>query len=351
MPGIASDEFLARLKKGKPVPCILLLGEEQYLRDRCRAMLIDQFVPEAARTWAVSRFSAERGDIQPALDQAQTLPMLSPQQVVFIEDAEAIEEFADKKREQAVEQLETYLADAAPFTVLVLEAAHLDQRMRLAKVLAEKSLVVQVGLGEDQGTRIAAAVSLARSLTKEQGIEFESGAAEDLAECVAADLQRLKTEIEKLSTYVGDRKLIGRDDISLMVISERAATVWEMADMLASRQPKRALDFLSRLLRDGEEPLQILGAMAWMYRKLVEASELKGAVNGWQAARALQMRPEQAELAVQNARKISKPRLLSGLRVLQRADDRLKSGGEDARTVMEFLIAELTAREAKAASR
>jgi DNA polymerase-3 subunit delta len=343
MPPLTSDQLLARLQKGKPVPAILLLGEEPYLRDSCRALLIDQYVPEAARTWAVSRFSAERGDIQPALDQAQTLPMLSPQQVVFLENAEAIEEFADKKREDAVQQLESYLADPAPFTVLVIEATHLDQRMKLSKLLIEKSLVVTVGLGDDPKQRNAAAVALARTLAKEQGVEFERGAAEDLAECVAADLQRLKTEIEKLSTFAGERKLIRREDVTLMVISERAATVWEMADMIASRQGKRALDFLDRLVRDGEEPLQMLGAMAWMYRKLVEASEIKGAVNGWQAARALQMRPEQAELAVQNSRKISKPRLLAGMRAFQRADDRLKRGSEDSRAVMEFLITELTA--------
>jgi DNA polymerase-3 subunit delta len=343
MPPLTSDELLSRLKKGKPVPAILLLGTEPYLRDICRAQLIDQYVAEAARTWAVSRFSAERGDIQAALDQAQTLPMLSPQQVVFLENAEAIEEFADKKREDAVQHLESYLADPAPFTVLVLEAEHLDQRMKLSKLLVEKSLVVTVGLGDDLNQRNAAAVALARALAKEQGVEFETGAAEDLAECVAADLQRLKTEIEKLSTFSGERKLIRREDVTLMVISERAATVWEMADMIASRQGKRALDFLDRLLRDGEEPLQMLGAMAWMYRKLVEASEIKGAVSGWQAARALQMRPEQAELAVQNSRKISKPRLLAGMRAFQRADDRLKRGSEDSRAVMEFLITELTA--------
>jgi DNA polymerase-3 subunit delta len=344
MPPVSTDELLSRLKKSKPIPAILLLGEEPYLRDICRAQLIDQYVPEAARTWAVSRFSAERGDVQAALDQAQTLPMLSPQQVVFLEEAEAIEEFAEKKRDEAVKQLELYLADPAPFTVLVMEAAHLDQRMKLSKLLTEKSLVVNVGLGEDPDQRGAAAVALARSLAKEQGVEFERGAAEDLAECVAADLQRLKTEIEKLGTFAGQRKLIRREDVALMVISERAATVWEMAGMIASRQGKRALDFLDRLLRDGEEPLQMLGAMAWMYRKLVEASEIKGAVNGWQAARALQMRPEQAELAVQNSRKISKPRLLAGMRAFQRADDRLKRGGEDSRAVMEFLIAELAAR-------
>jgi DNA polymerase-3 subunit delta len=351
MPQVGPDELLARLKKGKPIPAILLLGEEPYLRDGCRARLIDQYVPEAARTWAVSRFSAERGEVQAALDQAQTLPMLSPQQVVFIENAGAIEGLADKKRDETVKQLETYLADPASFTVLVLEAAHLDQRMKLSKLLVEKALVVQVGLGDDPAQRNSAAVALARALAKEQGIEFEPGAAEDLAECVAADLQRLKTEIEKLSTYAGDRKRIRREDVSLMVISERVATVWEMADMIATRQTRLALDFLDRLLRDGEEPLQMLGAMAWMYRKLVEASDLKGAVNGWQAARALQMNPEKAEAAVRNARKISKPRLLAGMRALQRADDRLKRGSEDSRAVMEFLITELSAPEAKAASR
>jgi DNA polymerase III subunit delta len=347
MPPLTSYELLSRLKKGKPVPAILLLGAEPYLRDLCRAQLIDQYVAEAARTWAVSRFSAERGDIEAALDQAQTLPMLSPQQVVFLENTEAIEEFADKKREAAVELLESYLADPAPFTVLVLEAAQLDQRMKLSKLLVEKSLVVTVGLGDDPNQRNAAAVALARSLAKEQGVEFEKGAAEDLAECVSADLQRLKTEIEKLATFAGERKTILLADVASMVISERTTTVWEMADMIASRQGKRALDFLDRLLRSGEEPIFLLGGLLFMYRKLVEASEVKGVVNGWQAARALQMAPEKAELAVRNARKISKPRLLAGVRAFQLADNRLKGGSDNPRAVMEFLIADLTAPETR----
>jgi DNA polymerase-3 subunit delta len=349
MPSVKPDELMARLKKGTPVPAVVLLGEEAYLRDSCRALLIDRYVTEAARTWAVSRFSAERGDIQTALDQAQTLPMLSAQQVVFLQDAQAIEEFPEKKRDDAVKQLEAYFSDPAPFTVLVVEASHLDQRMKLAKLLAEKSLVVEVGLGDNPEQRHAAAVVLAKSLARKQGLDFEAGAAEDLAECVAADLQRLQTEMEKLSTFAGERKIIRRQDVALMVISERVATVWEMADLIAARQANRALDFLDRLLRDGEEPLQMLGAMAWMYRKLVEASEVKGAVNGWQAARVLQMRPEQAELAVRHARRISKPRLLAGMRAFQRADDRLKGGSDDPRAVMEFLIAELTAPETRAA--
>ena len=349
MARISQEELLGRLEKGKPIAAILLLGEETYLRDKCREQLIERFVPEAARTWAVSRYSADRGEMQAALEQAQTMAMLSPQQMVFLEDAEAIEKLGEKNRAEAVTQLGAYLEDPAPFTVLVVEATALDQRMKLGKMLAEKTLVVECGLGENAGERQAAAVALARAIGKEQGVEFEKGAAEDLAEFVAADLMRLKTEIDKLATFAAKKRIIARADVSALVISEKKTTVWELADLLASRQPKKALEFLDRLLRGGEEPLSMLGAMAWMYRKLIEASEVKGIANGYQGARALGMRPEQAELALQNARKISRPRLLAGLHALRNADDRLKGGGAEPRTVMEFLVMQLTTGEAKAA--
>ncbi|GAC1635067.1 MAG: hypothetical protein NVS9B14_11840 [Candidatus Acidiferrum sp.] len=352
MPSISTGDLLTRLEKGKLVPAILLLGEEAYLRDTCRAQLIHRFVPEAARAWAVSRFSADRNETQAAVDQAQTLPMLSPQQLVFLEDADAIESLAEKKRDEAVKALESYLASPAGFTILVIEAAKLDQRMRLGKLLAEKSLVVEVGLGENQGDRISSAIALAKIIAKEDGVDFEKGAAEDLAEAVAADLQRLKTEITKLATFAGDKKLITRHDVATLVISEKTATVWELVDLIASRQPKRALEFLDRVLREGEQPLQILGALTWMYRKVIEASEVRGVSQPWQAARALGMRLDQAEIAINSARKISKSRLLAGLKALQVADSRLKgSGSSQARTVLEFLLAELTAPDSRAAAR
>jgi DNA polymerase-3 subunit delta len=352
MPQVSTEELLERLERGKAIPALLLLGEEPYLRDECRKRLIEKFVAEAARTWAVSRYSAGRGETQAALDQAETMAMLSPQQVVFLEDAEAIEKLGEKNREEAVAQLGAYLDNPAPFTVLVVEATGLDQRMKLGKLLAEKTLVVACGLGENAGERQAAAVSFARAIADEEGVKFEKGAAEDLAEFVAADLMRLKTEIEKLSTFAGEKKFISRNDVTSMVISEKTTTVWELADLLATRKSAKALEFLDRLLRDGEEPLPMVGAMAWMYRKLIEASEVKGVTNGWQASRVLGMNPQQAELALQASRKIPKAQLLAGLRALQKADDRLKGGAEDPRAVMEFLVTELTTSEpAEAAAR
>jgi hypothetical protein len=53
---------------------------------------------------------------------------------------------------------------------------------------------------------------------------------------------------------------------------------------------------------------------------------------------------------VRAARKTSKAQLLSGLRALEKADDRLKSS-KDARMVLEFLVTELTSAKTIAAAR
>src|SRR2546430_17496724 len=98
MARISPEELLGRLEKGKPVAAILLLGEEGYLRDACREQLIERYVPEAARAWAVSRYSAERGETQAALEQAQTMAMLSRQQMVLLENADAIAKLGEKHR-------------------------------------------------------------------------------------------------------------------------------------------------------------------------------------------------------------------------------------------------------------
>ncbi len=349
MPRIAAGELLARIAKGKPVPAVLLLGEELFLRDSCRALLIENYVPEAARDWAVSRYSAARGETQEALDQAQTLPMLSPQQVVFLEEVDALEKLGDEKRDVAVQAFEAYLKDPAPFTTLVLEAGGLDQRMKLEKLFAEKTLVVAVSLGDDENRRRASAVAHAVSIANELGVVVEADVAEELADYVADDLLRLKTELEKLATFAGDRRRIRREDVAALVVSNKKNTVWQLADMIAAGQRTTALEFLDRLLRDGDEPVALVGAMAWMYRKLIEAQELKGPVSGWQAARQFGMRPETAELALQSARRIPREQLLAGLRVLQECDDRLRGGGREPRALLDFLITRLTNRRESAA--
>jgi DNA polymerase III subunit delta len=341
MASVSPHELLARLAKGKPIPGILLVGTDTYLRDLCRGKLVDAYVAEGTRDWGVRKFSADDDDVFAIIGQAQTMPMLAPQQVIFVSDVEAWERLGDDSRDSLVKQISEYLDDPAPFTVLVFEAAALDQRMRLAKMFAEKTVTVSVELSTDPAERARLAVPLSIEMAKELGAHLEHDAAEELCDILNGELAAIRTELEKLSSYAGERRKITRADVDLLVISARKYEVWDLADMLAARNPAQALEFLDSLLREGEAPAQLLGALAWMYRKLLEAQELPSGTAGWQAASRLKMRSDAAELAVRQSRMFPKTQLTNGLAALYEADSRLKSGGTNQRAVMEFLVSQL----------
>ncbi len=341
MASVTPHELLARLAKGKPIPGILLVGADTYLRDMCRAKLVDAYVAEGTRDWGVRKVSAEDDDVSAILGQAQTTPMLAPQQVIFVSDVEAWERLGDDSRDSLVKQISEYLDNPAPFTVLVFEAAALDQRMRLAKMFAEKTVTVSVELSTDPAERARLAVPLSLEMARELGATLDQDAAEELCDILNGELAAIRTELEKLSAYAGERRKITRADVDLLVISARKYEVWDLAGMLAERKPAQVLAFLDKLLRDGEPAPALLGALAWTFRKLLEAQELPAGTNGYQAAGRLKMRSDAAERAIRQSRKFPKSQLTNGLAALYEADSRLKSGGTSQRAVMEFLVTQL----------
>ncbi|MFZ0736989.1 MAG: DNA polymerase III subunit delta [Candidatus Acidiferrales bacterium] len=340
MAEIGSEQLLERIARGKIVPAILLLGSDTYLRDLCRNALIKAYVDEGARDWALARMSAADGDWEEVFQRAQMMPMLSPQQVIFVEGVEALDELGEKAREESVEALQKYLANPAPFTVLVFEATDLDKRKRLRKLLDEKAITVALEMDGSQAT------ALAVSTAKELGAELDRAAASLIVDAVNGEPARIRMEVEKLALYTQGRGKITQEDVEELVVSARKYTVWQLADLLASSRRDAALEFLGSLLRDGEQPAGIVGVLAWMYRKMIEAREISTNVHGSQLARQLSMNPESAELALRHSRRIPQAQLLAGVAALYEADNLLKSGVANPRAVMEFLVTRLIASSA-----
>jgi DNA polymerase III subunit delta len=347
MPAISTDSLIARLTKAKGAASLLLLGKDAYLRDAVRERAIDASVEPAVRSWAVSRYSANEGQFSNALAQARTVPMLARRQVVIVTEVEAVEKMAEEKREPEAQNLSEYLADPAPFTVLILEAKELDQRTKLAKMLLDQAFVVAAELPEDPAERVRMAAMLATQMAREQNSRIEDDAADELADLCNCDLAAMHSEIAKLVMYVGASQPIRREDVEALVVSGKKYSVWELAEVLAARQRGRAFQFLANVLQQGEPAPALIGTMAWMYRKLIEAQQLSPHTQSYQAAGRLGMRVATAELAMRNARKIPRQQLVQGLRALYDADSALKGGSGNDRAVMEFVLAQITASPAK----
>ena len=351
MPNLSPEKLIEKLAKGKPVGAIVLEGSDPYLRDLCRDKIVESYVPEPMRDWALARISVRGGDWSEMFQRAETMPMLAPCQVVLIDGAETIQGRAkdgdardaddddsggDDPRKDTLKAFADYLEKPAPFTVLVFEVPKLDHRQRLYKILAEHALIVELTLGNES------AASLAAQMAKDLGAEIDRPAATLLADILNSEPARIQLEMQKLASYVQSRGRITTADVEELVVAARQNTVWQLADMLATRRRDAALEFLDNLLREGEEPIGLVGVLAWMYRKLIEARDLPAHTSGFQAARTLGMRPDAAEAAVRNAHRISKQDLINGLIALAEADNQLKSSNPNPRALMEFLIARLT---------
>jgi DNA polymerase-3 subunit delta len=340
MAAISPEKLVERLASGKPVAAIVLMGTDHYLREMCRNKIIETCVPAEVRDWALTRCSAREAGWAEILGRAETMPMMAPRQVVIVSDAESVEKLGEKARDEALEMLAKYFESPAPFTVLLLEATALDGRQRFFKLLSEKGLVVELSIGPES------AAALATQMATDLGAEIDRQAAAMLAEILNGAPARMKIELEKLAAYAQGRGPITVADVESLVVAARKNTVWQLTEMLASRKRAAALAFLDNLLREGEQPVMLVGALAWMYRKLIEARDLPATANGFQAARQLGMRPEAAETAVRQAHRIPKKDLLAGLVALAEADSSLKSSNPDPRAMMEFLIARLTSTAA-----
>jgi DNA polymerase III subunit delta len=343
MAEVSPEKLISRLSSGKAVPAVVLLGTDPYLRDLCRKQIVEACVPEGAREWAVARVRGDGEGWNEALERVQTMPMLAPRQVIIVEDAELVEKLGDDSRDEILGALGKYLDSPAAFSVLLIEAEALDRRQRFYKVLAEKALLVELTIGSES------AASLAVQMAKESGVEIDRAAATLLADILNGEPARIRIEIDKLAAFALDRGRIATSDVEALVVAARKNTVWQLADMLATRERAAAMSFLDNLLREGEEPVRLVGALAWRYRKLVEARGLPRTTSGWQAAKQLGMNPSDAEAAIRNAHRVSKAELLAGLVALADADGELKSSNPNPRAFMEFLIARLTSTSAPAA--
>lgn len=329
------DRFFDRIARGKSVPAIVLQGTDSYLLDMCRRKIADAYVPESMRDWALTRMSAREAGWEEVISRAKMLPMLAQRQVIFVEDASAVERMSEKGRDEVVELLEAYLDEPAPFTTLVFEAKSLDARLKFSKLLAEKALIVELEVTEE------AAAALAVQMAAELGAKIEGVAAAHLASLVNGEPARIRMEIEKLAAYTNGASAITVKDVEALVVSERRNKVWDLTDMLAGGRREAAFGLLENLLREGEQPAMIVGALAGTYRRLIEARDLPATTNKFQAAQRLRVPLDAAEAALRNAHRMPKKRLRAAIGALADADSQLKSSNPNPRALLEFLLMKL----------
>jgi len=320
------EQFIQVVRADRIPPILLLHGEEGYLVDQATRQVTAVVVSPENRDFnltVVHGRDLKGGDL---VDQARTLPVFAARRLVVIRNV----------HEAPAEQLEAfaaYLDDPVPETFLLVTATTIDKRRKFFQKFAQVGEVVEFRrLYENQLPQFI------RDRAREAGRTFTGAALKLFCRRVGNNLAEVMGELDKLTSYVGDRDFFEEDDVAAVVSDTRVESVFALTDALGAGELAVALRLLGRLLDDGQPPLVILGMLTRHFRQLWKARELLAqGVPQKDLPRRIGVNPYFLSGLLTQAKRCSDEQLREAFPRFLAVDLSLKSGG-DSRAQLEGLV-------------
>ena len=174
---------------------------------------------------------------------------------------------------------------------LIITTDMADKRRSLFKAISSRGVVIDCSV--PKGNRRADRVVQESVLAERMNAMLTAGNKSmtqptyaALYEMTGFDLRIFTSNLEKLISYVGDRKEITIKDVESVLQRTKEDPIYEFTGALADRKPDAALFFLDSILSAGIHPLQVFSALINQVRKLLLAKDFTQSPYGrdWQAA-------------------------------------------------------------------
>jgi DNA polymerase-3 subunit delta len=251
------------IETGWPPGLTLLTGEDLYHLVRAERTLINALVPKATSDFAVTVFGDARVDVSTVVAAARSAGMFAERRVVHVRDVAALE--------GEPEALVAYAGDPPASSHLIVRAPVLDKRRKLHQVLSKAGRTLEFDAAGSRG-----AAELAQdvaALARDKGLEIDRQAAMLLCEISGGDFYRIDAELEKTRAWLGAEggSKVTPEALRQVAVGSGALSGWEVAAALLQRERGAALAALDRLLDAGDEPLRVLGGLAYRARSMLRA--------------------------------------------------------------------------------
>jgi DNA polymerase-3 subunit delta len=323
------EDLERSVSKGEIAPLYFIYGEEEFLADRAVARLVEKLVDPAFRDFNFTAFYGKECKVEQIVDSAMTLPMFAERRVILVKRAEEL-------LAEQLEQLIPYIKAPSPETCLVFHASKIDLRRKFFTELKKTDLLVEYKkLKDDQLS------GFVKREADHHGKRMDPAANDLLVYYCGNSLREIVAQVEKLSTYVGQRGLITVDDVKAIVSDTKTDTVFELANALGNRSVERAVRQLQILLRDADAPYMMVGALARHFRQLCMIRELLDRkVSQDEISKCVKVNPYFLKGMISQAERFRVDEYRRIILLLHEIDMGLKSGGRPG-ALFEMLLFEI----------
>jgi DNA polymerase-3 subunit delta len=161
---------------------------------------------------------------------------------------------------------------------LLITTEYVDRRKALFKAIDTTGLVVDCTIpkGERRADRVvqeAAMQAVIDEALVQAGKTMAANARRRLMQLTGFDLRTLAGNLEKLFSYAGRRDAITDTDVTVVLRRSRKDPIFDFTNAVAERDLQSSLFLMRSLLDEGMHPLQLLTAVANQLRRLLMARD------------------------------------------------------------------------------
>ena len=254
-----------KTKTFRPVYC--LYGEETFLKRSYRNQLKEAIVGDDTMNLTV--FDGSEVTVQQIMDTADTMPFFAERRLIIVDDSGLFKKDAGP--------LADYLARMPETTHLLFVESAVDKRNRLFKRVDAVGGAVDLGRQEEAELKRWVA-----GLLKREGKRIDERAVQVLLSMTGEDMDQIRTELDKLIGYTGEREFVTAEDVREICTQQITGKIFDMIAAVAARRQSQALKMYYDLLALKEPPMRILILISRHFNQLLQVKELaeKGTDNG-----------------------------------------------------------------------
>ena len=326
-------EFHQKISQGKAEPFYFFYGLETFYHVEAIRSLTKKWINADNRDFNLETFDARTSKVNDWIGSAKTLSFLGGNKLVIVRNLNE-----EIPKDEDAESLINYCKNPIVDACMVITADKVDRKRKLYKALTQaKGAVVCEAPKEN------VLATWVRDRAKERGYTMTINAARALINRVGERPGILAQELDKTLTYSGTKHTVSEKDVQEVVGETRLENIFSLTDALKNKNPHKALQILKNQLDNGEEPIKIMGAIAWQFRVIWEVKHYqKRNIPLGHIAKAMGANPFIVKKALQHTKKFSTQQLRRSYLQLTQADRSLKSSSQNPLAVMQTLILGLT---------
>lgn len=245
-------------KPDEQIKCFLVYGSNEGLQAEYVKNLTKSISPDIYDPFQVVYFNCSDilSDIGALSAEYSSQSLMGGRRVIVIKDAD----------NNLTKHLKVLLDNSVSNTLIIISSGSLNKKSSLVALGEAREDMGVIACYDDRDEDVFSTV---RGKLSENGYSINNEALQLLCFRLSNDRKTNLGEIEKLITYMGDKKTVGSDDVRAVISDASASSSDDVCYFTAGGDKEKALRAYQKMINEGNEPISIVRTLTYHFNKIL----------------------------------------------------------------------------------